>query len=67
MVPVPDNTRPPRYIFEPPPLGARTIMVQIEEIARSNGLEHPRVAYKKTDGGEHCVALIFPGWRRPDS
>jgi hypothetical protein len=39
-------------------------MTALEEIGRSHGLERPRVAYKKTDGGEHCVAIIFPGWRR---
>ena len=60
----PDNTRPPRYLFEPPPLGARVIMTQVEEIGRSQGLERPRVAYRKNDKGEHVVALIFAGWQR---
>ena len=62
----PDNTKPPRYLFEPPPLGARVLMTAIEEISRTHGLERPRVAYKKSDGGEHVIALIFPGWRRPE-
>jgi len=62
---VPDNTKPPRYLFEPPPLGARAIMTAVEEIARMQGLERPRVAYKKNDHDEHVIALIFPGWRRP--
>ena len=60
----PDDTKPPRYLFEPPPLGARVIMTAIEEVSRSHGLDRPRVAYKKTEAGEHCVALFFPGWRR---
>jgi len=60
----PDNTRPPRNLSENPPLGARTIMVAVEEIARAHDLERFRVAYKRTDNGEHCVALIFAGWRR---
>jgi hypothetical protein len=40
-------------------------MTAMEEIGRAHGLERPRVAYKKTEAGEHCVAIIFPGWRRP--
>jgi hypothetical protein len=60
----PDNIKPPRYLFEPPPLGARAVMTAVEEIARAQGLERPRVAYKKNDNNEHVVALIFPGWRR---
>jgi hypothetical protein len=63
---VPDNTKPPRYFFEPPPLGARAIMTAIEEIGRAHGLERPRVAYKRTERGEHCIAIIFPGWRRSE-
>jgi hypothetical protein len=58
--------RPPRYLFEPPPLGARVITTAIEEIGRAHGLDCPRVAYKKTDACEHCVALSFPRWRRPE-
>jgi hypothetical protein len=61
----PDNTKPPRSLFESPPLGARTIMVAVEEIARAQELERPRVAYKKNDSNEHVIALIFAGWRRP--
>jgi len=61
---VPDNTKPPRYDFEPPPLGARTIMTAVEEIARSHDLERFRVAYKKNQTNEHVIALIFSGWRR---
>ena len=65
VIPVPpDNTKPPRNLFEPPPLGARVIMTAIEEIARAQELECPRVAYKKNDRNEHVVALIFAGWRR---
>ncbi len=61
----PDNTKPPRYLFEPPPLGARALMTAIEEMSLAHGLERPRVAYKKNDSNEHVIALIFPGWRRP--
>jgi hypothetical protein len=62
---MPDNTKPPRSSFEAPPLGARAVMTAIKEIGRAHDLEHPRVVYKTTDKGEHCVALVFPGWRRP--
>ena len=62
----PDNTRPPRYSNDPPPLGARAIIIAIEEIGRANSLDRPRVAYKKTENGEHCIAIIFAGWRRPE-
>jgi hypothetical protein len=61
----PDNTRPPRYVFEPPPLGARVLMTAVEVLGRAHDLERPRVVYKKTDGGEHCIALVFAGWQRP--
>ena len=60
----PDNTKPPRNLFEPPPLGARVIMTEIEEVGRSHRLEHPRVAYRKNEKGEHVIALLFAGWKR---
>jgi hypothetical protein len=60
----PDNSKPPHTLFENPPLGARAIMSGVEEIARAHDLERFRVAYKRTDSGDHCVALIFAGWRR---
>jgi hypothetical protein len=60
----PDNTKPPRNFFESPPLGARVIMTAVEEIARAQELQCPRVAYKKNDRNEHVIALIFAGWRR---
>jgi hypothetical protein len=60
----PDNTRPPRSTFQPPPLGVRPLAIAIEEIARAKRLDRPRVTYSQTEQGEHCVALIFPGWRR---
>jgi hypothetical protein len=55
--------RPPRSSNEAPPLGARAIMTAIEEIGRAQP-GPPRVAYKTTEAGEHCVAILFPGWRR---
>jgi hypothetical protein len=37
------------------PLGARALMTAIEEIGRAHNLDRPRVAYKRTEAGEHCV------------
>jgi hypothetical protein len=39
-------------------------MTAIEEIGRAHNLDRPRVIYKRTEAGEHCVAILFPGWRR---
>ena len=51
----PDSTKPPRTPFAPPPLGARVIMTEMEEVGRSHRLERPRVAYRKNEKGEHVV------------
>jgi hypothetical protein len=66
---MPDNARPPRHLVDPdtrPTLGVRTVMAEVEEIARARNLEGARVAYKQNDRGEYVVALIFKGFRRGD-
>jgi hypothetical protein len=63
--PMPDNTRPPRYVHDDrPPLGARAIMRQFEELAKARGLIGVSVAYKMNARGEHVVALIFSSFSK---
>lgn len=62
---MPDNTRPLRYVHnDPPPLGARAIMREFEELAKARGLVGVRVGYKRNAAGDHVVALIFSSFER---
>jgi hypothetical protein len=45
------------------PLGARPILAELQQIARSRGLRGARVAYKQNARGEHVIALIFEGFQ----
>jgi hypothetical protein len=45
------------------PMGARPIIAEIAESARSRGLRGARVAYKQNARGEHVIALIFEGFQ----
>jgi hypothetical protein len=44
-------------------MGARPIMEELAQIARSRGLRGARVAYKQNARGEHVIALIFEGFQ----
>jgi hypothetical protein len=44
-------------------MGARPILAELEQIARSRGLRRARVAYKQNARGEHVIALIFEGFQ----
>ena len=43
-----------------PTLGARALMLAIEELPFFQSLVNARVAYKRNAKGEHVVAVVFP-------
>ena len=57
---MPDDSRPPRHVpDDPPTLGARALMRQLEELVKAHGLVGARVRYKRNPAGEHVVAIVF--------